>query len=185
MEHPTQKETKLAIMLKSPQGDIIPHAVSCEFNVTNNKAEYEALIMGLQLSRDLQIRDIQVYVDSLLITNHYNGSYAVKGERLALYLQVLKKIAATFDFFECNQVPREYNTDENAPANLGSALRIPPDTMIPIVHIMIPAIDDPAKLPDTEIQHHQIEVSAFDEPTVSYPNIQDPSKQPRSWTNPI
>ena len=94
-------------MLKSPQGDIIPHAVSCEFNVTNNKAEYEALIMGLQLSRDLQIRDIQVYVDSLLITNHYNGSYAVKGERLALYLQVLKKIAATFDFFECNQVPRE------------------------------------------------------------------------------
>ena len=77
-------------MLKSPQGDIIPHAVSCEFNVTNNKAVYEALIMGLQLAKDLQIRNIQVYVDSLLITNHYNRSYAVKGERLALYLQVLK-----------------------------------------------------------------------------------------------
>ena len=100
------KGTKLAIMLKSPQGDIIPHAVGCEFNATNNEAEYEALIMGLQLAMDLQIRNIQVYVDSLLITNHYNGSYAVKGVNLALYLQVLKKIAATFDFFELNQVPR-------------------------------------------------------------------------------
>ena len=95
MEHPTQNGTELEIMLKSPQGDIIPQAVSGEFNATSNEAEYEAPIMGLQLAKDLQIRDIQVYVDSLLITNHYNGSYAVKGERLALHLQVLNKIAAT------------------------------------------------------------------------------------------
>ena len=85
-------------MLKLPQGDIIPQTVSSEFNATNNEAEYEALIMGLQLAMDLQIRNIQVYVDSLFITNHYNGSYAVKGEMLALYLQVLKKKAATFNF---------------------------------------------------------------------------------------
>ena len=45
-------------MLKSPQGDIIPQAVSCEFNATNNEEEYEALIMGLQLARDLHIKDI-------------------------------------------------------------------------------------------------------------------------------
>ena len=57
-------------------------------------------IMGRQLARDLHIKDIQVYVDSLLITNHYNGSYGVKGEKLVLYLEVLKQIAATFDFFE-------------------------------------------------------------------------------------
>ena len=110
-------------MLKSPQGDIIPQAVSCEFNATNNEAEYEALIMGLQLARDLHIKDIQVYVDSLLITNHYNGSYAVKREKLVLYLEVLKQIAATFDFFELNQVPREENTEADALANPGSALR--------------------------------------------------------------
>ena len=68
-------------MLKSPQGQIIPQTVSCEFNSTNNETKYEALIMGLQLARDLQVKDIQVYVNSLLITNHYNGSYAVKEER--------------------------------------------------------------------------------------------------------
>ena len=45
----------------------------------------------------------------------------------------------------------EENTEADALANLGSALRIPPDTMIPIVYIMIRAIDDLAKLPDAEI----------------------------------
>lgn len=42
--------------------------------------------MGLQLAKDLWIKELQVYVDLLLITNHFNRSYAVKGERLALYL---------------------------------------------------------------------------------------------------
>ena len=42
-----QRGTRLGIILKSPQGDILPQAVSCEFNATKNEAEYEALIMGL------------------------------------------------------------------------------------------------------------------------------------------
>ena len=47
--------TCLGIILKSPQGDIVPQTVSYEFDATNNKAEYEALIMGLQLAKDLQV----------------------------------------------------------------------------------------------------------------------------------
>ena len=81
-----QKGAGLGIILKSPQGGILPHTIGCEFNVTNNEAEYEALIMGLQLAKDLWIKDLQVFVDSLLLTNHFNGSYAVKGEKLDLYL---------------------------------------------------------------------------------------------------
>ncbi|XP_076881090.1 uncharacterized protein LOC143529107 [Bidens hawaiensis] len=38
------KGTGLGILLKSPQGDIIPHSIACEFQATNNEAEYEALI---------------------------------------------------------------------------------------------------------------------------------------------
>ncbi|KAI3797991.1 hypothetical protein L1987_33257 [Smallanthus sonchifolius] len=49
------KGTGLGIILKSPQGDILPQSKSCEFQATNNEAEYEALIAGLQLSRDIKI----------------------------------------------------------------------------------------------------------------------------------
>ena len=69
-----QRGTGLGIILKSPQGDILPQTISCEFNAANNEVEYEALIMVVQLAKDLQIKDLQVFVDSLLITNHFNGS---------------------------------------------------------------------------------------------------------------
>ena len=73
------KGTGLGILLKSPQGDIIPHSIACEFQTTNNEAEYEALIAGLQIAKHMRIRYLEVHVDSLLITSHFNGSYAVKG----------------------------------------------------------------------------------------------------------
>ena len=103
--------TGLGILLKSPQGDIIPLSISCEFQATNNEAEYEALIAGLQLAKDMEIKNIQVFVDSLLLTNHFNGSYAVKGEKLAKYLEILKKLSSYFEIFSITQVPREENAE--------------------------------------------------------------------------
>ena len=38
----------LGLVLKSPQGDTIVQAICCEFSATNNEAEYEALISGLE-----------------------------------------------------------------------------------------------------------------------------------------
>ena len=40
--------------------------------------------MGLQLAKDIQIKDLQVFGDSLLLTNQFNGSYAVKGENISI-----------------------------------------------------------------------------------------------------
>ncbi|KAJ0942260.1 putative integrase, catalytic core, ribonuclease H domain, ribonuclease H-like superfamily [Helianthus annuus] len=54
------KGTGLGILLKSPQGDIIPHSIACEFQATNNEAEYEALIAGLQIAKHMGIRYLEV-----------------------------------------------------------------------------------------------------------------------------
>ncbi|KAJ0548844.1 putative nucleotidyltransferase, Ribonuclease H [Helianthus annuus] len=54
------KGTGLGILLKSPQGDIIPHSIACEFQTTNNEAEYEALIAGLQIAKHMGIRYLEV-----------------------------------------------------------------------------------------------------------------------------
>ena len=135
----TKDHTKVAT------GDILSQVCNCDFDATNNEAEYEALIIGLQLAKDLQIKDHHVYFKSLLITNHFNGSYAVKGESLALYLQILKNLASKFKVFGLNQLPREDNDEVDALANLGSSLRIPPETMIAIVHMMIPTNRNPTR----------------------------------------
>ncbi|KAF5779193.1 putative integrase, catalytic core, ribonuclease H domain, ribonuclease H-like superfamily [Helianthus annuus] len=154
------KGTGLGILLKSPQGDIIPHSIACEFQATNNEAEYEALIAGLQIAKDMGVKYLKVYVDSLLITNHFNGSYAVKGEKLTKYLEIVKELALSFVSFSLTQVPKEDNTEADALANLGSSLKIPEDISIPIIHILAPAkvameIDeDTAVIPSEEAQSY-------------------------------
>jgi ribonuclease HI len=52
--------------------------------VTNNFAEYTALVRGLQLARDHQVAEkLQVFADSLLMVKQISGEYRVKAETLA------------------------------------------------------------------------------------------------------
>jgi ribonuclease HI len=39
-----------------PQSDILKYAIQLEFSATNNIAQYEGLVTGLQLAKDLSIR---------------------------------------------------------------------------------------------------------------------------------
>ncbi|KAK9053624.1 hypothetical protein SSX86_024698 [Deinandra increscens subsp. villosa] len=162
--------TGLGILLKSPQGDILPSSISCEFQATNNEAEYEALIAGLQIARGMGIRCIQVYVDSLLLANHFNGSYAAKGEKLSKYLDVVKDLSLKFETFNIVQVPREENLEADALANLASSLKIPEDVKIPITHVLTPAI--------SAQEANKVDCEDATE-------IQDPEKALESWTSPI
>ncbi|KAI3762501.1 hypothetical protein L1987_52931 [Smallanthus sonchifolius] len=109
--------------------------------ISKSALKYEALIEGLRLAIDLKIMYLQVYVDSLIITNHFNGSYVAKRERLIRYLEIVKDLRGEFEIFQITQVPREDNTEPDALANLGSGLKIPLNSNIPIIHVMSPAID--------------------------------------------
>ncbi|KAI3732604.1 hypothetical protein L1987_63810 [Smallanthus sonchifolius] len=160
----------LGIILKSPQGDILPQSISCEFQATNNEAEYEALIAGLQLAYDMKIRYLQVYVDSLFITNHFNGSYAAMGERQIKYLEIVKQLSMKFDLFNITQIPREDNAEADALANLASALKIPEGTTIPIIHILSPKIEKKKEVSNTEAEEA---------------DIRDLESSQRSWIPPV
>ncbi|KAM0025918.1 putative ribonuclease H domain-containing protein [Helianthus debilis subsp. tardiflorus] len=120
----------------------------------------------------MNIKSLQVYVDSLLITNHFNGSYAVKGERLIEYLEILKKLAGYFDVFTHEQVPGKDNAEADALANLGLSVRIPEGTQIPILHIMYPAVD--------LFKSQDKEIASIKDPDDEYPE-----EDPKSWTAPI
>jgi ribonuclease HI len=89
----------------------------------------------------MRIKHLQVYVDSVLITNHFNGSYAVKGRKMIKYLEIMKKMATDFKLFSIEQVPMEDNVEADALANLGSSFKIPPEISIPILHVLTPAIE--------------------------------------------
>jgi ribonuclease HI len=52
----TLKGAWASVVLIPPEGDILKYAIQLEFSATNNIAEYEGLVMGLRLAKDLGIR---------------------------------------------------------------------------------------------------------------------------------
>ena len=55
------------VILTSPKADKLKYALQIHFVASNNIAEYEALIHGIQLAKELGIRRILCYGNSDLV----------------------------------------------------------------------------------------------------------------------
>ena len=60
--------------------------VYLDFPTTNNEAEYEALIVGLDLTKAARATSVVIYYDSQVVTNQVNGDYECMGKRMKRYL---------------------------------------------------------------------------------------------------
>lgn len=98
-------------------GDVVCSAGRYLGEVTNNVAEYEALIWGVENARALGYSEVTVYADSELLVKQINGEYRVKNEGLKpLFLRALQ-VLRTFDAYDVNHVRREHNKLADAMAN--------------------------------------------------------------------
>ena len=79
------------VVLLSLEGDVVECMIRLDFPTTNNEAEYEALVAGLDLARATEATSVVIYCDSHVITNQINGDYECKGERMKLYLNQVRK----------------------------------------------------------------------------------------------
>ena len=73
------------IMQSSPKGDRLKYALQIHFAASNNVAEYEALIHGLWLAKELGIRWILCYGDSDLVVQQSSGDWDAKDANMASY----------------------------------------------------------------------------------------------------
>jgi deoxyadenosine/deoxycytidine kinase/ribonuclease HI len=84
---------------------------------TNNEAEYMALIKGMKLSLECNIKSIRIEGDSILILNQMKGIYQVKAENLIPLYKTAKILEEQFDFIEYHHVKREFNKEADKLAN--------------------------------------------------------------------
>lgn len=92
----------------------------CQFigKKTNNQSEYSALILGLNEAISRNIKQLQVYGDSLLVINQVTGQFKVKNIQLQeLYKEALSLIAK-FDYIVFNHVYRQFNKRADQLSNL-------------------------------------------------------------------
>ncbi len=88
--------------------------------MTNNQAEYQALILGLEALESLGVlgKDILVRMDSELIIEQMKGHYKVKNEGLKpLYQRARAIVAALGGTVTFTHVLRQYNKRADALVN--------------------------------------------------------------------
>ncbi|KAJ9552504.1 hypothetical protein OSB04_016549 [Centaurea solstitialis] len=127
----------LGVVLKSSQGEIW----CTPYDVTNNEAEYEAMIAGMDIAHKLGAKHLHVRSDSLLVVNQVNGDFQEKDSKMTTYIKIVKDRVARFDYFSIEQIPRDINTQADALANLGFAFNDPSMESIPILHLTTPTIE--------------------------------------------
>jgi ribonuclease HI len=77
--------------------------------MTNNMAEYEALVRALLKAFKSGVKNVFIYTDSLLVANQVLGKYKIKNITLQHYAEEAKKLIRNFDHFTIQYIPREEN----------------------------------------------------------------------------
>jgi ribonuclease HI len=92
----------------------------CQFigNRTNNQSEYSALILGLKEALSRNIKQLQVYGDSLLVINQVTGQFKVKNVLLQDLNKEAMGLIGKFDYIAFNHVYREFNKRADQLSNL-------------------------------------------------------------------
>ncbi|XP_073268711.1 G-type lectin S-receptor-like serine/threonine-protein kinase RKS1 [Populus alba] len=85
--------TERGAVIISPDKKQYPVSVKLQFGCTNNTAEYEACILGLEAALEMNIKKIDVYGDSMLIICQVKGEWQTKEEKLRPYQEYLAKLA--------------------------------------------------------------------------------------------
>ena len=84
---------------------------------TNNEAEYEALLLGLERALALGARRMSIRADSEVMVNHLNRTYRVKAANLRPLYERAIKLLAQFEVWDARHVRREQNGRADALAN--------------------------------------------------------------------
>jgi len=84
---------------------------------TNNVAEYEGLILGLETAASLGADVVEVKLDSELLVRQIGGSYRVKSPKLKPLYAKVTRLLSGFGEWSVSHVPREENAAADRAAN--------------------------------------------------------------------
>src|SRR4030043_832453 len=132
----------IGAVIITPRGSPIPFASRLAFECTNNVAEYEACIMGIEEAIDLRIKILDIYGDSALVVNQITGEWDTRQAHLIPYRDYARRLLTFFNKVELHHVPRDENQMADALATLASMYRV--NFRNEVLKITIRCLDRPA-----------------------------------------
>ena len=106
----------------SPDGQKFPSSYKLAFENTNNTAEYEALLLGIEEAKRRNIKLLKARGDVELIVKQVKDMFSVKNQRLKHYRNHVWDEIEGFDAFAIEAIPREQNDKADSLAVSASLL---------------------------------------------------------------
>ena len=116
----TQKGGRVGVVITSPEEDVLKYGVQLKFPVTNNEAEYEAILTRLRIARAFGAKNISLRSDSQLVIGQVRGDFEAKEIRMQKYLKLTNQLVSSFDHAEFVQIPRGQNVEADEVARSAS-----------------------------------------------------------------
>ncbi|XP_019166616.1 PREDICTED: uncharacterized protein LOC109162349 [Ipomoea nil] len=111
------------VVLVTPEGFRAYYVIRFHFKLSNNEAEYEALLNGLRLAAGLRAEKVRIRCDSKLVVSQVSGEYEANEGSMQKYRDAVLRTLREFEGYEIHQVPREQNADADMLSKLST--RVP------------------------------------------------------------
>lgn len=107
----------IGVLLTNEQGVSVAEISNFIGRATNNQAEYQALLAGLEKAKSLGAEEVVCRLDSELVVKQLNHEYKVKNKDLAPLFLKVHNLITSFKKISFQHVPREMNKEADKLAN--------------------------------------------------------------------
>jgi ribonuclease HI len=108
------------VILTFSKGDKLQYVLQMHFRAPNNVAEYEALVHGLKLAKEIGIQRILCFRDSDLVVHQVSGKWDAKDANMASYRFYVQQLCGFFEGCEFHHIPRANNDEADQLSKIGS-----------------------------------------------------------------
>jgi ribonuclease HI len=127
------------VTLKSPKGDELSYVLQIHFPTTNNITEYEALLHGLRVAKEIGVQHIMCYGDSDLVAQQVASTYKARNEVMVAYKDKVDEMAKSFLGYDIKHVRREDNMAADTLSKLGSSHKVVSPGVF-LEHLHVPSV---------------------------------------------
>ncbi|KAJ8768583.1 hypothetical protein K2173_022700 [Erythroxylum novogranatense] len=149
------------VLIGPHQEQKMEYAFRLEFRASNNEAKYEALIAGLQLAREIEVKYLKVYSDSQIVVGQVTGQYEAKGDNMIKYLELVKRELSNFEEYSVSRIDRKQNVQADALSKMAS-------DQSARNNILVEQINQPSIQKASEVLETDVEQSSWMEPIKQY-----------------
>jgi ribonuclease HI len=116
------------LLFISPLGKHLRYVLRLHFPVSNNVAEYEALVNGLRIAIELGVRRLDAHDDLQLVIDQVMKNSHCRDPKMEAYCNEVRRLEDKFYRLELNHIARRYNETADELAKIASGrTTVPPD----------------------------------------------------------